>query len=76
MVNITLSIPDNLREKLHRHKEVNWSAVTRKALEEHLKKIEIIETIAQKSELTEKDAQELARKIKKEMAKRHNLVKN
>lgn len=76
MVNMTLSIPDNLKDKLQRHKEVNWSAVTRRALEEHLKKIEIIETIAQKSKLTEKDAEELARKIKKEMAKRHNLVKD
>ena len=76
MVNITLAIPEHLKEKLQRHKEVNWSAVTRRALEEHLKMLEIVEAIAQKSKLSEKDADELARKIKREMAKQHGLVKD
>ena len=76
MVNITLAIPENLKEKLQRHKEVNWSAVTRRALEEYLKKIEIIEAIAQKSKLTQKDADDIAKKIKKEMARHHGLIKN
>ena len=75
MVNITLAIPENLKEKLQNHKEVNWSAVTRMALEEHLKRIEMVEAIAQKSKLTKKDAEELAKKIKSEMARRHGLIK-
>tara|TARA_Y100000310_G_scaffold72788_1_gene68895 strand:+ start:819 stop:1049 length:231 start_codon:yes stop_codon:yes gene_type:complete len=76
MVNITLTIPENLKEKLQRHKEVNWSAVTRRALEEHLDRVEMVEAIAQKSKLTSKDAEELARKVKREMARRHDLIKN
>jgi len=76
MVNITLAIPENLKEKLQKHKEVNWSAVTRKALEEHLMRMEMVEAIAQKSKLTQKDANELARKVKREMARRHGLVKD
>ena len=76
MVNITLAIPDSLKEKLQKHKEVNWSAVTRRALEEHLNRIEMVEAIAQKSKLTQKDADELARKVKKEMARRHGLIKD
>tara|TARA_Y100000310_G_C20306097_1_gene634020 strand:- start:365 stop:595 length:231 start_codon:yes stop_codon:yes gene_type:complete len=76
MVNITLAIPENLKEKLQKHKEVNWSAVTRRALEEHVKRIEIVEAIAQKSKLTQKDADELARKVKREMARQHGLVKD
>jgi hypothetical protein len=76
MVNITLAIPENLKEKLQRHKEVNWSAVTRRALEEHLTRMEMVEAIAQKSKLTQKDADELAKKVKREMAKRHGLVKD
>ena len=74
MVNITLAIPEDLKQELQKHKEVNWSAVIRRALLEHLKKIEIAEAIAQKSKLTQKDADEIARKIKREMAKEHGLL--
>lgn len=74
MVNITLAVPEDLKEELQQHKEVNWSAVIRKALQEHLRKIRIAETIAGKSRLTEKDAEEIARKIKREMAKEHGLL--
>ncbi len=75
MVNITLALPKELKAELQKHKEVNWSAVIRKALEEHLRKIEIVEAIAQKSKFTKKDAEEMARKVKKEMARRHGLIK-
>ena len=75
MVNITLTIPENLKVKLQNHKEVNWSAVARMALEEYLRKIEIVESIASKSKLTEKDAEEIGRKIKREMAKELGLIK-
>ncbi len=74
MVNITLAISEDLKEELQEHKEVNWSAVIRKALQEHLRKIRIAEAIASKSKLTEKDAEEIARKIKREMAKNHDLL--
>jgi len=74
MVNITLTIPKDLKEELQKHNEVNWSAVIRKALQEHIRKLCIVEAIARKSKLTEKDAIEIARKIKKEMAKNHGLL--
>lgn len=76
MVNITVTIPDELKEKLKEHDETNWSAVIRKALLEHLRKIEIAEAIAQKSKLTKKDADEISKKIKREMARQHGLVKD
>ena len=74
MVNITLAIPEDLKQELQRHKEVNWSAVMRRALHEHLRKIEIAEAIAQKSKLTQKDADEISRKIKASMAKELGLT--
>lgn len=75
MKNITLTVPDELKEELSKHKEVNWSAVIRKALEEHLRKIEIVEKIVSKSKLTQKDADEIARKIKRDAAKELGLIK-
>ena len=73
MVNITLTIPQDLKEELQKHKEVNWSAVIRKALQEHIRKADIAETIAQKSKLTKQDVKELDLLIKKGIAKHHGL---
>ncbi len=75
MVNITLTVPDELKKKLQSHPEVNWSAVIRKSMQEHLKKIAIAEAIAQKSQLTEFDAEEIGNLIKREIAKRHGINK-
>ena len=73
MVNITLTIPKELREEIKKHKEVNWSAVARKAMLEHLKRIMIAESIAIKSRLTKKDINELDNLVKKGIARSHAL---
>ena len=73
MLKSLLGYQENLKEKLQKHKEVNWSAVTRMALEEHLKRIEMVWAIAQKSKLTQKDADEIARKVNSSVAKRLGL---
>ena len=70
MTNITLTIPDELKEQIQKHEEVNWSAVMRKALIEHLRRIEIVESIASKSKFTNRDAEEIARKINSSLSKR------
>jgi len=68
MTNVTLAIPEDLRTELRKHEEVNWSAVIRKALQEHLLKIRISESIASQSQLNEKDAEEISNKIKEDIA--------
>jgi predicted CopG family antitoxin len=73
MVNITLTIPEDLREELKEHKEVNWSEVIRKAMQNHLRKIKIADAIANKSKLTKKDVEELSNLIKEGIAKNHRL---
>ena len=73
MVNVTLTIPEDLREEIKRHKEVNWSAVARKAMEEHLKKLHIAEAISNKSRLNKKDIEELDKLVKKGIAESHKL---
>lgn len=73
-INITLAIPEDLKQELQNHDEVNLSAVIRRALQEHLRKLRIVEAIANKSKFTQKDADEIARKIKREMAKEQGLL--
>jgi metal-responsive CopG/Arc/MetJ family transcriptional regulator len=43
MVNLTVSIPEDLCKKMKRHSEVKWSEVVRKALAEYVSKMEIVE---------------------------------
>ena len=74
MVNVTLTVSDNLKKELQKHDEVNWSAVIRKALAEHLRKIEIVESIANKSKLTKKDADEISKKIKRDLSEELGLI--
>jgi post-segregation antitoxin (ccd killing protein) len=73
MANLTLTIPEDLKKEIQKHKEVNWSAVTRKAMQEHLRKIHIANAIASKSKLTKKDIAELDKLVKKGIAKSHRL---
>ena len=72
MVNITLTVPENLKKELQKHNEVNWSAVMRRAMQEHLRKIHIANTIASKSKLTKKDVEEIDKLVKKGIADSYN----
>lgn len=73
MVNITVTVPEDLKTEIQKHKEVNWSAVMRNAMLEHLRKLHIAEAIASKSKLTTKDIAELDKLVKKGLAKEHGL---
>jgi len=73
MVNITITVPEDLKQELQKHSEVNWSAVMRRSLREHLRKLQIAEAIANKSKLTRQDVKELDEMIKKGIAENHGI---
>ena len=73
MVNITLTVPEDLKAEIQKHSEVNWSAVMRNAMLEHLRKLHIAEAIASKSKLTAKDIAELDKLVKRGIAREHGL---
>ena len=72
---MTLALPEDLHEMMKKHREIKWSEIARQAIWEQAKKLEIMDKILVKSKLTEDDALEIGRKINKEIAKRHGLVK-
>jgi hypothetical protein len=74
MTNMTLAIPEDLHKIIKKHKEIKWSEIARKAMWDQARKLELIDSILSKSELTEKDALEIGRRIKHEIAKKHGLV--
>lgn len=73
MTNMTLAVPEDLKRIMDKHNEIKWSEVARQAMWEHAKKLELMEKLVSKSKLTEKEALEIGRKIKKEVARRHGL---
>jgi len=52
---------------------MNWSEVARKAFEKELKKLELADSIASKSELTAEDVEEIGEKVKKGIAEKHDV---
>ena len=43
MVNITISVPEELYDRMKRYSEVKWSEVVRKALADYVGRLEIVE---------------------------------
>jgi len=72
MTNMTLSIPEELSKKMKMFKEMRWSEVARRAIEERINDLEIMNKIASKSKLTMKDINEISEKIKRGAAKSFN----
>ncbi len=67
---MTLSIPEELMRRMRLLREVRWSEVARRAIEQRVSDLEIMNRIASKSKLTEKDVAELSKKIKSSAAKK------
>ena len=63
MANMTLAIPDELKGQMDEMKFVNWSEIARSAIREKLLEFRLFQQIASKSKLTQKDADELSKKI-------------
>jgi len=71
---MTLAVPEELHEMMKKHNEIKWSEIARQALWNHAKKLELMNKILSKSNLSEKDAEEIGNKIKQEIAKKHGLT--
>lgn len=67
---MTLAIPDELKKQMDELKFINWSEVARTAISEKIVQFQVLESIAKKSKLTQKDADKLAKKINHSMSER------
>ena len=73
MATMTLSVPDDLYTVIKHHNEVKWSVIARNAMWEYARKVQILDSILAKSELTEMDADEIASLVKKSIRKHHDV---
>ena len=50
MPTVTISLPKELKERLDKHKDINWSEVFRTAFEKKVKELEEFERFKQRGE--------------------------
>mgnify|MGYP001578858613 CR=1 FL=1 len=70
MANMTLSVPEELHQRMKQRTELKWSDIARQAFEKKLKEIELADKLLNKSQLTEEDAERIGHKLKSEVRKR------
>lgn len=75
MTNMTLAISEDLHKIMRKHKHIKWSEVARQAIQDQARKLDLMDKLLSKSELTEEDAERIGQKIKHGIAKRHGLIK-
>jgi len=63
MPSITVNVDDDLKDRMDEHPEINWSEVTRQAIQDKIETLEVMDELTSESELTESDVQEIAQKI-------------
>jgi hypothetical protein len=70
MVNMTLSVPEDIYNEMQKHPELKWSEVARQAFEMKIRELHWMDKLVAKSELTEADVNRIGHKIKGEILKR------
>ena len=70
MPSITVNVDDDLKERMNDHPEINWSEVTRQAIQEKVETLEVMAELTSESELTDSDVEDIARKINERGRKR------
>lgn len=71
MANLTLSVPEDLYQEMKKHPEIRWSEVARQALAKKLQDLRRLDTLLRDSELRDSDVEELGRKVKEGVWKKH-----
>ena len=72
MPSITVNVDDDLKKRMEKHPEINWSEVTRQAIQEKVETLEVMDELTSESELTESHVQDIADKINESGRKRAN----
>jgi len=72
MPTITLAIPNELQTIVKKHNEINWSEIARRAMWTEAQKLELMDKLAAKSKLTEKDIESLDHIIKKGIREKYS----
>ncbi len=71
MVNVTVSVPVDMKKKMDEFAVINWSEVAREAFAEQISKMELLKALTSKSKATDKDVEEITAKVRAGVWRRH-----
>ncbi|TFG05742.1 MAG: hypothetical protein EU536_00780 [Promethearchaeota archaeon] len=63
MANITLSIPDELKDEMNKFPEINWSEVARASIKQKLADLKFLRAFAAESEISYEAAEKLGQEV-------------
>ena len=71
MVEIKISVSEELREKLNKLNNINWSAVATLAFLQKIADVEFLGKFKSESDITEKDALKFGKALNERLSKRY-----
>ena len=75
MVNITLSIPAELKKEMEKFPEINWSEVARGSIKQKIVELNFLKGLTMDSEITPEDALKMGKEVNILLAKRYKVEK-
>ncbi len=69
---MTLAVPTELHKIMKNHPEIKWSEVARQAMWEYARRLELLDSIADRSRMTESDADRIGKAIKERLVARYH----
>ena len=63
MANITLSIPEELKEEMNKFPEINWSEVARASIKQKIADLKFLRAFTSESEITYEEAEKLGQEV-------------
>lgn len=71
MVTLTLAVPAELKQRMERFPEMNWSEVARQAFIQRINDMEFLKEFTAKSRITDKDALRWGKELNKKLASKY-----
>ena len=71
MANLTLSVPDDLKDMMEKFPEINWSEVARDSIKRKIPQLNFLKGFRMNSEITPEDALNLGREVSELLLKRY-----
>jgi hypothetical protein len=71
MANLTLSVPDELKEMMENFPEINWSEVARDSIKKKIAYLNFLKGFRMDSEISPEDALNLGKEVSELLLKRY-----
>jgi hypothetical protein len=69
LASVNLAVPEELKQGMEKHAEINWSEVARQAFRQKLEDLELLSKFTANNNFTEQDAKRLGKEVGEALTK-------